>query len=77
MELLIALALVWAGAQWLRAAPEREMPEAAAALASDPPATGSIAVNAQNASPARKAAGDPDGGRVRSLLEALELLGRR
>src|SRR4051812_23460552 len=65
VEVLIVLALAWAGVQWLRP-PGREA-RIAATTAADPQATGSVGL------PARAAlqpmpAGDPDAAAVKSVL---------
>jgi hypothetical protein len=76
MELLILVALVWAGLQWVRTAPDPDDRMLAATAEPDPQATGSIRISGR-APPNREPAGGPDEGAVKSLFGVLELLGRR
>jgi hypothetical protein len=76
MEFLIVLALVWAGAQWLRRAPEAEAILSQGLI--EPRATGSIPAASRE-----REAGKPDHPAdieptaVKSVMEALGVLGRR
>jgi hypothetical protein len=77
MELLIVLALLWGGAQWLRTALEPKHAAASASLPPDPQATGSLGATPLEPQAGRPDRSDADRPAVESVLEALRILGRR
>jgi hypothetical protein len=77
MELLIVLACLWAGAQWLRST-EPEDAVASASRPADPLATGSVLTRQPGREDGKPdPSGNADLATLKSLFEAAAILGRR